>query len=171
MTYRVAITGPESTGKSILSEHLAHHFQTIWVPEYAREYLVQINRPYNFDDILVIAKKQFHQMEQRVKEAQKYIFYDTELLVTKIWCDFKYGKCHPWIQQNMNKQNIDLYLLTDIDLPWQPDRLREHPEKRTILFNLYKNELESRKLPFEIVSGTGQQRTENAIAMIKQRFH
>jgi NadR type nicotinamide-nucleotide adenylyltransferase len=171
MIYRIAITGPESTGKSILAEELANHFETIWVPEYAREYLSHLNRPYNFDDILIIAKTQFRRMEQKVNKANGFIFYDTELMVTKIWCDFKYGQCHPWINQKLIRQNIDLYLLADIDLPWQPDPLREHPEKRTILFDLYKNELESRKLPFEIISGVGQQRTENAIAMIKRRFH
>jgi len=171
MIKRIAITGPESTGKSILTEQLAKHFQAIWVPEYARTYLDSKNGSYTYADILKIAKTQLAQMEEVSANSKDLIFFDTELIVTKIWCEFKYGKCHPWITKHIPEQNIDLYLLMNIDLPWQPDPQREHPDKRNILFNLYKEELEKQNFPYQIISGTGRQRTDNAINAIRRRFH
>ncbi len=170
MIKKIAITGPESTGKSILTEQLAKTFNSTWVPEYAREYLDQINRPYSYEDILAIARAQFQKMKDAVDTAGQFIFYDTELLVTKIWCDFKYGKCHPWILNQLNNQDIDLYLLMDIDLPWQPDPQREHPDKRKILFDLYQTEMEKRNWPYEVISGTGDPRLENALNAISKWF-
>jgi len=170
MTKRIAITGPESTGKSELAEALAAHYQTVWVPEYAREYLDELHRAYNYEDILLIAKGQVKGEKEIRKKANRFLFVDTEMIVLKIWCEVKYGKCHPSILNRLSKQNYDLYLFTDIDLPWQPDPLREHPDKRRELFNLYLDELKKRNLPFEIVSGFGQKRLENAVMMIEKRF-
>ncbi len=167
---RIAITGPESTGKSDLAKALAAHYQTLWVPEYAREYLAGLNRPYGYDDILQIAKGQAKGEEEMMAKADRSLFADTEMIVLKIWCDVKYGKCHPWILDQLERQDYDLYLLTDIDLPWQPDPLREHPDKRKELFDLYLGELEKRKLPFEIVRGFGQQRLEDAVGKIEKRI-
>ncbi|MCD4695494.1 MAG: ATP-binding protein [Bacteroidales bacterium] len=167
---KIAITGPESTGKSQLAKELAAHYQTIWLPEYARKYIEKLERPYNYDDILVIAREQKKREEALLMSSNDYLFCDTELIVTKIWCEFKYQKCHPWIIDNIPRQNYDLYLLTDIDLPWQPDPQREHPLKRIELFNLYMLELKSRNLPFGIISGVGDQRLSNALAFIKNYF-
>ena len=171
MIKRIAITGPESTGKSMLAEKLAEEFKTTWVPEYARQFLDEIDHLYTYQDILTIAKEQFHKINDDFKGSNQYVFFDTELLVTKIWCDFKYGKCHPWILETLDKQVVDLYLLTDVDLPWQPDPLREHPDKRNQLFELYKTELEKRNWPFEIISGFGEDRILNAIRAIRKWFH
>ena len=167
---RIAITGPESTGKSDLAKNLAEHYRTVWVPEYAREYLDKLNREYNYEDILLIAKGQVKAETGMLEKANRFLFADTEMIVLKIWCEVKYGKCHPWILNQLAKQNYDLYLLTDIDLPWQPDPLREHPDKRRELFNLYLDEMKKRNLPFEIVSGFGDQRLANAIEIIEKRF-
>lgn len=170
MLKRIAITGPESTGKSSLAKELAEHFQCGWVPEFAREYLRKAGKAYKYADILSIAKGQKKLEEKLAKDASGFLFCDTELTVTKIWCEFKYGKVHPWITENLDKQNYSHYLLMDIDLPWQPDPLREHPEKRKELFELYVAELQSRKRPFEIVSGNGKQRFNHAIEIMNQLF-
>jgi NadR type nicotinamide-nucleotide adenylyltransferase len=167
---RIAITGPESTGKSELAQGLAKYYNTMWVPEYAREYLNNLERPYEYEDILTIAKGQVKGEKEMRTQAGRFLFADTEMLVLKIWCDVKYGKCHPWILDKLEKQNYDLYLLTDIDLPWQPDPLREHPDMRKELFDLYLGELEKRKLPFEIVRGLGQQRLKDAVGKIEKRI-
>lgn len=163
---KIAITGPESTGKSLLAEQLAEHYATVWVPEYARIHLLKIDRPYHYDDILEIAQKQkasediFHALANRI------LFSDTELLVTKIWCEVKYKRCHPWILDALEKQDYDLYLLANIDLPWQYDPLREHPDQRQFLFDYYKNELEKYAFNYRIVSGRDEQRLKNAIAIV-----
>lgn len=167
---RIAITGPESTGKSELAQKLAQHYHTLWVPEYAREYIHQLNRPYTFPDILAIAKRQAALEKELLNKSNRILFSDTELIVCKIWCEYKFGKCHSWIIENLKKQNFDLYLLMDIDLPWQPDPQREHPDKRVELFNLYLDELLNRNWLFEIVSGSGEQRFINALNIINKRL-
>jgi NadR type nicotinamide-nucleotide adenylyltransferase len=165
---KIAITGPESTGKSQLAELLANHYKTLWVPEFARVYLTKINRPYNYDDIREIAHGQQKSIEAILPLANKVCFLDTELLVTKIWCDVKYNKCHPWIIENLEKQYFDLYLLTDVDLPWEFDPFREHPNKRKFLFDLYKTELDVLGFNYRIVSGVGAKRLKNALGFVSE---
>lgn len=171
MIKRIAITGPESTGKSELAEALAIHYNTIWVPEFARKYISWLNRPYNYDDILKIAKGQVAKENTMATLANNYLFCDTDLIVTKIWCEYKYNKCHDWILENLKSQTYDIYLLCNMDIPWQHDPQRENPNERSELFSIYQNELESRNLYFEIVSGTGIDRLNNAIRIIDSRFN
>lgn len=159
---RIAITGPESTGKSWLAEELAKHYNTTWVPEYAREYLTKLNRAYTFDDILKIAENQ-HAQEQNAAKKLDLVFCDTDFCVTSIWCKVKFGKCHDWITDMMQRKTYSLHLLCNIDLPWQYDPLREHPEMRDELFQMYVNELSLNNLPYKIISGAGIQRLNNAI--------
>ena len=168
MNRKIAITGPESTGKSMLAEQLATHFQTVWVPEYAREYLEFLGKPYEEHDILLIAQGQLLSEKSGLRQAHDYLFCDTELLVTKIWSEVKYHRCNPWILENITDQHFDLYLLCDIDLPWQYDPLREHPDQRQYLFDLYYHELKTRNFPFAVVQGTGPARFENAVQIINK---
>ena len=164
---RISITGPESTGKSWLAKHLAEHYNSLWVPEYARKYLESINRPYTYDDILVIAKNQFDE-ENTASKRSGLLFCDTDFCVTSIWCNVKYGKCHNWITEKLEQNNYNLYLLCDIDLPWQYDPLREHPQMRSILFTMYKDLLSGKGFNYRIVSGTGDDRLQNAIAFVDE---
>lgn len=167
MIRKIAITGPESTGKSMLAEQLAIHYQTVWVPEYAREYLELLVRPYEEKDIYLIARGQLSAESSKLQQAGTFLFCDTELLVTKIWSEVKYGRCHPWILETIENHPYELYLLCDIDLPWQYDPLREHPDDRQYLFDLYYNELKNRKYPFAVVHGTGTGRLQNAVQIIE----
>ncbi len=163
---KIAVTGPESTGKSMLSEALAAHFNTVWVPEYAREYIGGLQRPYTQDDILAIAKGQLEREAIGLSKASGILICDTELIVTRIWSEVKYGTCDPWILEQIGKNPYDLYLLCDIDLPWQDDPQREHPHLREYLFGLYHSELVSRRLPFAVISGLGPARLSNALRII-----
>ena len=167
---RIAVTGPESTGKSMLAERLAGHFGEPWVPEFARDYLNRIGRPYDEQDILSIARGQLEREEQKAAGANACLFCDTELIVTKIWSEVKYGRCHPWILDRIEKHRYDLFLLCDIDIPWENDPQREHPHRREYLFNLYFKELTDRQFPFEVVRGTGDDRLRNAIRAIGKYF-
>lgn len=170
MLKKIAVLGPESTGKSQLSEDLAAFYETIFVPEFARSYLDGLGRTYNRNDLLYIAKKQKESIELNRAKANKYLFADTELIVIKIWSKFKYKVVHPWIISELEKQDFDFYLLTDIDLKWENDPLREHPQHRDRLMKLYEKELEKRKLPFVTIRGFGKQRTLNAIKAIDDFF-
>lgn len=136
------------------------------MPEYSREYLRELSRSYGYDDILSIAKGQFEGEERMATKASGLLFCDTDFIVNKIWCIDKFGKCHPWILDMIDQQHYDFYLLCNTDLPWEPDPLRENPKDRERLFELYKTELEERKLPYAIIGGSGQERTDNAIRII-----
>jgi len=167
---KIAITGPESTGKSMLAKQLAEHYHTIWVPEFARVYIDSLSRPYNQKDILLIAKGQLRSEKEYFNRAGTFLFCDTELIVTKIWSEVKYRCCHEWILQKIRKNKYDLYLLCNIDLPWEDDPQREHPDKRQYLFDLYVKELNERTLPYFIISGIGKDRLNNAIRVIGSFF-
>jgi len=166
MIYRVAITGPECTGKSHLAQQLAEYYNTICVSEYAREYIDTLGRNYQYDDLLVIAKGQFEKEEELAINANKFLFCDTDFTVLKIWSEDKFEKCDPWIIQELQNHIYDLYLLMDIDMLWTYDPQREDPERREYLFERYKKELEGLGVKYEIISGLGDERLRRAVEII-----
>jgi NadR type nicotinamide-nucleotide adenylyltransferase len=172
---KVVIIGPESTGKSTLSEQLAKHYSTSWVPEYAREYLIQHGTEYTYDDLLTIAKGQLALEESYIEKAppvSKVLFIDTDQYVMKVWCEFVFGKCHPWILDQITKRKYDLYLLCNIDLPWVQDTLREYPDlaSRQELYTIYKNILTNQSVPWVEVSGNYDERLQKAIQAVNDLF-
>jgi len=171
MIKRIAITGPESTGKTELAKSLAAHYNTVWVPEYARNYIEELKRPYTAEDILQIAKGQLNNEKTLISKANNVLFCDTELIVTKIWCEHKYKFCHPWISENINNHPYDFYLLCNIDLAWKIDKLSEHPHLRKYFFELYKSELASRNFPYAIINGNGKGRLHSGISAVDLFLH
>jgi NadR type nicotinamide-nucleotide adenylyltransferase len=163
---RIAITGPESTGKSALVRGLAKHYKANYVREFARDYIKFLGRDYNYFDLFVIAQKQLFNERHQERHAERYLFCDTDLTVIKIWAMHRYKKCHPWIISKLDEIKYDLYLLCDIDLTWEFDPIREHPDLRKYFFKQYHAELTSRNLPFVVISGRGSQRLQNAIAAV-----
>jgi NadR type nicotinamide-nucleotide adenylyltransferase len=166
MIKKIAIVGPESTGKSTLSKQLAAYFNCQWVPEYAREFLQNLGRPYIENDLLIIAGGQIALEKRQKALTDKLLICDTNLIVIKIWSEFKYGKCDPKILCLLEDYDYDLTFLCDIDLAWEPDPLREHPDSRKELFELYLKELKERKINFLIINGNDKQRCERAINAI-----
>lgn len=166
---RIAITGPESTGKSTLAQQLAAHFNTLWVPEFARDYIAGLNRNYTLTDLENIAHGQLERQRQAEAQNPEILFTDTELLVIKIWAENAFGTCPAWILQALQNQRFDLYLLMNIDLPWEPDPQREHPHLRPHFFHLYQTELERLRFPYKIISGTQTQRLTAALNAISDQ--
>lgn len=165
--FRIAITGPESTGKTSLTEDLALHFRGVAVPEFARSYLENLGRSYNYNDILHIAQHQI-QSEDKASMENEVVFCDTELLVTKIWCDDKFGRCHSWITEELQNRNYDLVLLCNTDLPWEPDPQREDPHRREYLMELYRNQIKNYYDNVAEISGNGDQRLTLAIYVVEE---
>lgn len=161
-TLKVAITGPESTGKSMLTSALAEYYNTCYNPEYAREYLQSIDRPYTYDDVVQIGLKQKESELLTLQKANRVLLCDTDLLVIKTWMDFKYKKHPNWVADWIINGGYDLFILCDIDIPWEPDPLREHPEARQELFNIYYNELNNNKLQFIVATGSHADRMKKA---------
>lgn len=169
-TKRIAIVGPECTGKTSLSIALAAHYQTQWVPEYAREYLQQLERPYTQLDLLPIALGQLAAEDTLVQQANGVLICDTNLIVIKIWSDFKYGNCDPQIIKLLHQRHYDLHLLTQTDIPWENDPQREHPNQRKELFAIYKKELEKLNTSYVEISGDTHSRVASAIQAIDRLY-
>jgi len=168
---KIVILGPESTGKSTLCNQLAQHFNTQWCPEYAREYLIHHGKKYSYEDLLTIAKGQIEteeKTEQSVANNSPLFFIDTDMYVMKVWCEFVFGKCHPWILQQIAGRKYDLYLLCNTDLPWVKDELREYPdlETRDKLFSMYKDLMINQSVPWMEIAGSNETRLQNAIISV-----
>jgi NadR type nicotinamide-nucleotide adenylyltransferase len=163
---RIAIVGPECTGKTDLAMALASHYQTVWVPEYARNYIDRLERPYTEDDLYTIAQWQLFTEDSLLLNANRILICDTDLTIIKVWSEHKYNRVDPKIMALMKARTYDLHLLTYVDIPWEDDPQREHPDKREYFFNLYKRELEQQGIMPVEIRGTRSERVDTAITAI-----
>ncbi len=164
---KIIFTGPESTGKTTICRAMAEYFNCSWVPEYAREYLEQLNRPYTENDLFVIAKGQWEREEQQLDHHGSFLFCDTSMLVLKIWSVHKYGKCHPWISRKLEQEKPARYFLCAPDIPWEYDSLREHPLVRNQLFELYEIELKKLGVAYHILRGKETERNAEVVKILR----
>ncbi len=158
---RIAVTGPESTGKSTLAHQLAAHYSCPVVPEYAREYLMQLNRKYAAYDVEAIARGQMD-AENVLEKNHRLIICDTDLLVCRIWMEVVFGSCPDWLLKASRIPRYTHTLLMNIDLPWVNDPLREHPNRRQELFDRYQIALKEDGRSFSVISGKDDKRFKTA---------
>jgi len=165
---KIIITGPESTGKTTLAKQLAAYYNTIWLPEYAREYVETLKQHYTYNDVIHIAKEQIKLEKEYLNNANNILFVDTGLIITKIWFKEVYNKYPDWLNNEIKNQKTDLFLLCDYDIPWVADSTRENGSNkiREYLFNQYKKEIEKNKFNYKIISNLDDKRLENAIKII-----
>lgn len=168
---KIVITGPESTGKSITTHLLADYFHTEFVDEYAREFLDKKGKYVDIDDIPSIAQGHLLDIEKKLLTANKFLFIDTDIIVTKIYSNHYFGFCPQWILEKAKSIKYDYYLLMNIDIPWIADPLRDSPHLRKEFFEIWKNELDSYRLPFTIIDGAFEERTFKAISFIENYFN
>ncbi len=160
--------GPESTGKSTLCQELANFHNTLWCEEYAREYLITNGNDYTYKDLLTIARGQItleNAITQKAELSGKnLIFIDTDMYVMKVWCEFVFDHCHPYILNQIAERKYDGYLLCHPDLPWENDPLREYPDQETRdqLFKIYKELLSQQSTPWCHIIGDYDERISRA---------
>lgn len=168
---KVVLFGPESTGKTTLSEQLARHYNTVWVPEYAREYLQNKwnneRKTCEPEDLLPIAEGQMRLENELTKKATEILVCDTDLLETKVYSEAYYiGNCDPVLEKYALENQYDLYLLTYIDIPWEADDLRDKPNEREQMFEYFKATLEKYERNFIILKGNKKERLKRAVEHI-----
>ncbi len=182
MIKKIVIIGPESTGKSTLCKQLAEHYETAWCPEYARDFLLSNGKNYDFDDLLTIAKGQLALEDEYTTAMEKNslplledggsipLFIDTDMYVMKVWCEFVFEKCHPFILHEIIKRKYDLYLLCNVDIPWVKDELREYPDldTRKRLYRNYKDIMINQSTPCIDISGGTDERLRKAITAVDE---
>jgi NadR type nicotinamide-nucleotide adenylyltransferase len=168
---RVVLIGAESTGKTSLAARLAAHYDTVWLPEYGREYIDRKQAPPEPDDIPRIAREQLRREDLLAQQANRLLLCDTDLIVTSVLSDYYFGACPAWIRQASYERSYDLHVLCDTDVPWEADPFqREGPAVRARLQGRYVEELEARGLPTVLVSGTVEARMRTATAAIDRLF-
>ena len=159
----IIITGPESSGKTTLANALAKTLNTNFTKEYAREYLHSISN-YRQEDLLNIAQEQLQKEKSNINTIA---IHDTDLITIKIWSEYKYNQCNPWIIEQIEQQKSEdrMYLLCKPDIPWKSDPLRENPRNRTELFEIYLSEIQDSKHTYFIIEG--EKRLEQALTKIQ----
>ena len=170
---KVVLFGPESSGKTTLSKLLARHYNTVWVPEYARDYLQNKwnneRKTCEISDMLPIAEGQIKSENYLALKADKVLICDTDLLETKVYSEEFYGGfVHPDLEKAALKNTYDLYFLTYIDTPWKKDDLRDRPEQRQEMFNAFENALKKHNRRYVLLKGDKKERLETAIREIDE---
>jgi len=169
---KVVLFGPESTGKTTLSNQLARHYNSVWVPEYAREYLQDKwnneRKTCEPKDLLPIAEGQMILENKLAPKANSVLICDTDLLETKVYSEAYYvGSCDPILEKFAIENTYDLYFLTYIDLPWQADDLRDKPNEREQMFSAFKQALLRYERPFVVLKGGKEKRMQEAVRQIE----
>jgi NadR type nicotinamide-nucleotide adenylyltransferase len=164
---RIVVTGPESTGKTELSNNLAKRLNCVFIPEYAREYVENLGKKYTYSDVENIARYQIKQEKLFEEKVSNILIFDTWLIVTKVWFDLVFGKCPDWVVSHIKLSKIDFFLVCNTDLPWIFDPVRENGgEKREQLLELYCKEIKSFGFNYGLVEGFGPKRIENALDIL-----
>ncbi|MDO9137495.1 MAG: ATP-binding protein [Lutibacter sp.] len=168
---KVVLFGPESSGKTTLSKLLARHYNTVWAPEYARDYLQNKwnneRKTCEISDMLPIAEGQMKLENKLAKKADRILICDTDLLETKVYSEEFYdGFVDPYLEKAALQNTYDLYFLTYIDAPWKKDDLRDRPEQRLEMFNAFENALIKNHRPYVLLKGEKKDRLETAIREI-----
>lgn len=161
---RIFITGSESTGKSTLTEGLSEFYNSIHFPELARDYLDAHGPGYTEEDVKEIARMQIRQI--RESSAEDLVFFDTGLIITLVWLEVKYGSSPSWLNKAIEEYGRGYYLVCRPDIPWVYDPLRENPDRREELNDMYINKIRNFGFPFAIVKGEGRERMKNAVRII-----
>ena len=164
---RITVTGSESTGKTWLAGRLAHHFETVWVPEFAREYVKQKAAPLDASDVEPIAHGQIKLEDTILSRAHDLAVLDTDLVSTVVYAEHYYGMCPAWIERAARERLAHHYLLCDVDVPWVPDVARDRPDAREEIHAAFAQRLDRYGATRTLVRGTWEQRAATAISAIE----
>ena len=106
-----------------------------------------------WEELCEIAKHQIEEMEHIAVSGEVLAVFDTELIVTKVWFNYSFGQVPEWLNENIHRYPMDVYLLTYPDLPWVPDPARSNGSDaiRKELFDRYEAEIQALDIPYYII--------------------
>lgn len=168
----VAILGAESTGKTTLCRDLSAHFGCPWVPEYMRTYLQakwdKEHLTCTWDDLLPIAQGQIELENKLAAQAAQnsdssYLFCDTSLFELMVYSNWYYGDCPDALIQAAFTHHYDLILLTEVDIPWVADDLRDSPHQRDEISAYFESQLTRHQKPFHRIGGDRDERVQQVL--------
>lgn len=167
---KVVLSGPESVGKSKLAARLAQHFNTAYLPEYGREYYEQVAPDFRYPAIGHIAGGHLLREEEALRQADKILFLDTDLIMTQVWSEIYFGRCPEWVlgMNHLPRQRAHLHLLLKPDVPWVNDGTRNYGENRDEQFEHIRQELEKRRLRYVVIDGDFEERFSKAVEAVKK---
>jgi NadR type nicotinamide-nucleotide adenylyltransferase len=162
---RICVLGPECTGKSTLAASLAQHYATCFVGEYPRV-LRTAKHDLEPADVQRAARGQLAAEFAQARRANRVMFLDTDLLTLQFWSERRFGACPEWIREEAKGRQYDLYLVTDIDVPFVGEPRNDEPEQRRAFLQRCLDTLETRGMAYVRLSGTWEQRFEKAVAAV-----
>jgi NadR type nicotinamide-nucleotide adenylyltransferase len=160
---KIAVVGPESTGKSTMSAYLAKYFDTVWVPEFARGYCAKLTGPCTWQDEINMFYGQLALEAELLPRANQLLICDTTFITVKIWSDHMFGQSPQEVLDELPRHPYDHYLLLNIDLPWEDDPLRDFKDKREHFMKVWYQELDALGARYQLISGMGEDRYQNAV--------
>jgi len=166
--HKIAILGPESTGKSKVATRLSEHFNAGFVPEYSREYFHGREYKYNIDDLVSIGRGQIENENVIADQSQNMLICDTELITISVWSQIVFNKVPSYITEMIQKSSYNLFLLCNLDVEWTADPLRRNEHNRQYIYNLFVKELERYNFNYRIVAGIGDERLKNAVNFVDE---
>ncbi|WP_295669341.1 ATP-binding protein [uncultured Mucilaginibacter sp.] len=165
---KIAVVGPESTGKSTMSSYLAKYYNTVWVPEFARKYCEKLTQPPIWQDEVNMFYGQVALEDELLPQANSLLICDTTFITVKIWSEYTFGKSPQEVLDELPKRPYDLYLLLNIDLPWEEDPLRDFPLLREHFMEVWYKELNALNANYKVISGSGPERYANAVKAVDE---
>ena len=163
---KIAVVGPESTGKSTMSAYLAEHYSTVWVPEFARGYCEKLTSPPTWQDEINMFYGQLALEQALLPQANRLLICDTTFITVKIWSDYTFGRTPQEVLDELPKHPYDLYLLLNIDLPWEEDPLRDFPHMREHFMTVWHRELKALETDYVVIEGIADNRYKQAVSAV-----
>lgn len=153
---KICVFGSESTGKSTLTKNLAEKYGTSFVHETACDLFP--DRHCEYKDMKEVAPLHFSAVCRELRNSNKLLFVDTDLIVTQVYSQQYFGRVPTNTMEYQRKESYDGYLFCDIDVPWVDENFRDLGHIRQFMRDWFLSELMSRGISPFFVCGDWETR-------------
>jgi NadR type nicotinamide-nucleotide adenylyltransferase len=160
----VVFLGAPSTGKTTLATRLAQDLNTVWMPEYGREYWEkhQVERRLSLQQLVEIALGHLEREDALLPQANRYLFTDTNALTTYQFSLHYHGQVAQTLAELAQQavSRYDLVFICDTDIPYEDSWDRSGVSDRAIFQKQILSDLILRKIPFFPLRGDLETRVQ-----------